>query len=259
VTSACRLATGFGGHSIGALSLPVRVWVVPQVGSNPHGYYPAEFNLPPMVSCHVDSCHTAHHIPLRNKRIYDVESRHDTGRQSIARCIRGQIVAARSGVIAGTGVLLFAVLLYSGVASRQFGPTHADPGADHQLLVLRPEPSSSGTPIHNIWAIRADGKGLRRITNETGDVLDFDVASDGSRLVAVVREGPLATGLWRMESDGTQPPGSPRRPIRRSMPTRHGALRAMFSSTSAAISSHCAPVGALRAHPPPPPPPHSAC
>jgi dipeptidyl aminopeptidase/acylaminoacyl peptidase len=108
------------------------------------------------------------------------------------------------GLLGGTGVLLIAVLLYGGLAQRPFGPSRAAPGGDRQLLVLRPEPSPTGVPIHNVWAIRADGTGLRRVTDEAGEELDFAVAPGGARLVIVVRDGPVATALWRINSDGTQ-------------------------------------------------------
>jgi dipeptidyl aminopeptidase/acylaminoacyl peptidase len=115
--------------------------------------------------------------------------------------VRGQ--RPGPGLLGGTGVLLIAVLLYGGVALRPFGPSRAATGANRQLLVLRPESSPTGAPIHNIWAIRADGTGLRRVTDEAGEVLDFAVAPDGRRLVVVVRDGPVATALWRINSDGT--------------------------------------------------------
>lgn len=108
------------------------------------------------------------------------------------------------GLLGGTAVLLIAVLLYGGLAQRPFGPSRVAIGADRQLLILRPEPSPTGAPIRNIWAIRADGRGLRRITNEAEEVLDFAVAPDGTRLVIVMRDGPVATALWRMKSDGTE-------------------------------------------------------
>lgn len=113
------------------------------------------------------------------------------------------------GLLGGTAVLLVAVTLY-GSALRPFGtslstsPHTAGGGVSHQLLVLRPESSPTGMPVNNIWIIRSDGTGLRRMTSEPTDVLDFAISPDATQLVLVARDGPIATALWRIGLDGTR-------------------------------------------------------
>lgn len=131
----------------------------------------------------------------------------------------GWLTRLGPGLVGGTIVLVVMVLLSGGWLPLPFGASATTPpGAtaqkSAQILILRPETAASGAPVTNIWAIRADGTGLRRVTDESEAVLDFAVSPDGSHLIYVARDGLGATALWRIGSDGAgrtrvSPPADP--------------------------------------------------
>jgi Tol biopolymer transport system component len=114
--------------------------------------------------------------------------------------IRGRVASAPA-ILAPTVVLLVLLLLFSGMFPISLGPLRDrfSPNRDvvRQLLVVRSEPSATtGAPIGNVWMIRSDGTGLRRITNATAGIIDYTIDPKGSHIAYTTPDGPATTALW---------------------------------------------------------------
>jgi len=70
------------------------------------------------------------------------------------------------------------------------------------LLFLRVNPTDRAAG-RQLWSADANGDNLRQITQEPGGVLEFSSAPDGARIAYTTQEGPQATALWAINSDGT--------------------------------------------------------
>jgi Tol biopolymer transport system component len=123
--------------------------------------------------------------------------------------IRGRMASAPA-IVAPMVVLLVILLLFGGMLPFSPGPLRDrfSPNRDvvRQLLIVRAEPSvTTGAPIGNVWMIRSDGTGLRRITNAPDGVMEYTVDPQGARIAYITPDGPAATALWVTDLDGGAP------------------------------------------------------
>jgi Tol biopolymer transport system component len=114
------------------------------------------------------------------------------------RPVRGSVVALAAFLVAcddGTGCDTANPLMP--LCTSQ----HAEAQGPEPLVVFA---STRESGVNEIWTMRSDGTGARRLTNNPGNDLMPAWSPDGTRIVwASIRPGSPARELWVMNADGT--------------------------------------------------------